>query len=482
MTAPLYPREADRLHALRSFAVLDTLPEATFDDVTRLVASVCEVPMALISLVDENRQWFKSAVGIGMRETSRDVSFCAHAILQPELLVIPDTLQDERFADNPLVRGEPYIRFYAGVPLRSAENLPLGTLCVLDTRPRQLDERQRDTLRLLARLVMTQLELRRSSAQQVELLSSISDAFYGLDRDWRFTYVNAKAEALWQRSRETLIGRVIWDVFPQAVGTPGHQAHLDAAAERRPISLEMVSPVLNVPVEIKIYPHPSGLSVSFCDISERKRIEEERTAAFARKEAMLKEVNHRMKNSLQLMSSMLRLQARQIQDPDLRRQFEAAGGRASTVALVHERLYRTEVTDRLEFGRYLRDICGELERTLNAAGRPCAIRVDTDMVELRTDQVIPLGLVVNELVTNAVKYAYPDGSDARVTVALQAPQGGDVTLAVTDSGIGLAEGSDPAAANGLGMRLVNALVSQVGGKLAIGGNDPGTRVVVTLPR
>ena len=162
--APSSP-EKKRLQVLWQYEVLDTVPEEVFDDLTELAARICEAPIALISLVDEKRQWFKSRIGLTMQETSRDVSFCAHAIRQPDLFVIPDATQDERFSSNPLVVSDPKIRFYAGAPLVTPDGHALGTLCVLDTVPRELRHEQKQALRVLARHVMSQLELRRHARE-----------------------------------------------------------------------------------------------------------------------------------------------------------------------------------------------------------------------------------------------------------------------------------------------------------------------------
>jgi GAF domain-containing protein len=163
--------EKQRLETLRGYEILDTEPEASFDDLTFLASYLCETPVALISLVDADRQWFKSKVGVSVLETSRDIAFCASAILQPDVFIVPDASEDERFADNPLVVAEPKIRFYAGAPLMT-QGQALGTLCVVDRVARELRPEQLEALRALSRQVVAQLDLRRNLRQLEQALKT----------------------------------------------------------------------------------------------------------------------------------------------------------------------------------------------------------------------------------------------------------------------------------------------------------------------
>jgi signal transduction histidine kinase len=182
--APIPPNEAERLSSLYEYNLLDTLPEEEYDNITRIASEICNVPISLITLLDTDRQYFKSVKGMNDKQTSREVSFCSHAILSPnEMLIVPDSSQDDRFHDNPLVTCEPHVAFYAGVPLVNESGHAMGTLCVLDRKPRELTNEQKETLRALASQIVTYFELRKKNFQldkqkaELELLNKELERF-----------------------------------------------------------------------------------------------------------------------------------------------------------------------------------------------------------------------------------------------------------------------------------------------------------------
>ena len=303
--APLPENETQRLEALRRYDILDTPPEAAFDELTRLVAQLCDAPIAHISLLDEGRQWLKSRIGLQPVEVPREISFCAHAILQSELMVIPDARRDERFADNPMVEGEPHIRFYAGMPLITPEGFRIGALSVADRVPRQLNPGQVETLQVLSRHVMTQLELRRRLSELdrvveehqrgVEQLRN-SEAFYHLlvetlpqnilrkDPHGRFTFANNKFCAALGRSLGEILNKTDYDFFPRELADKYYRDDRRVMTQRQ--SLDTVEAHVT-PQGQKMYVHVLktplydaagnvvGIQGIFWDVTQRKQIEEE---------------------------------------------------------------------------------------------------------------------------------------------------------------------------------------------------------------
>jgi PAS domain S-box-containing protein len=283
MTRPDTETEKRRLRTLDQYDVLDAPPTEAFDRITRLATRLFDVPVALLNFIDQEDQWCLSTSGISLERTSLEVSFCVHAIEQTGVMVIEDARKDDRFADNPLVTGKPHIRFYAGAPLVADNGYRLGTLCLLDDEPHSLSTEDQETLSDLAGVVMDELNLRHyasdldasrqahqeTSEQRKRILESITDAFFAISEDWTFTYVNNQAEAFLERSRDALLGRNVWDEFPEAIGSTFQKKYETAIEEDTTVEfIEHYSP-LDRWFEVKAFPFEGGLSVYFDDVTDR---------------------------------------------------------------------------------------------------------------------------------------------------------------------------------------------------------------------
>lgn len=287
--------ECDRIKALERYEILGTPAEVEFDDLTWLASYICGAPIALVSLTDSHRQWFKSKVGLAAPEAPREIAFCAHAILDPgQPLIVQNALDDDRFADNPLVTADPNLRFYAGQPLVTPDGYPLGTLCVMDRIPRDLSPTQLEALKILGRCVMTQMDLRlnlkrlnhqqtrqqeaeaklRASDQQiVNLLENMMDAFFATDRRGFFTYINPEATAILQLEGQEILNRSMWETVPELIGSTFKQQFRWALEQQSSAVFEEFYGLGNRWLEIRIFPSYDGMSVFFHDITLRKQTE-----------------------------------------------------------------------------------------------------------------------------------------------------------------------------------------------------------------
>jgi two-component sensor histidine kinase len=373
MQPPRLPaNESERLAKLHDYQVLDTAPESAFDDIALLAAQLLQVPLAMVTLVDADRQWFKARYGLADTQTPREFAFCGHVVGDDHELVVPDAHEDERFADNPLVLGHPRVRFYAGVPLRTQEGFVLGTLCAIDHVPRAVTPEQRALLSALARQVMAQLELRRRNRELLEQQAQ-----------------NAKMAA-------TLRGSL-------------HE-----------------------------------------------------------KDVLLQEVHHRVKNNLQLVSSLINLQRGLMPSGPARSALDECQGRIHTIAAVHEAIYVERDYARIPIARYARMLSASIFHALGAALRGIELALDLGDARLPVDLAIPCGLILNELLTNAFKHAFPAGRTGTVSVQIETLPDARLRMLISDDGVGLPADFSLEDSSSVGMQVVLALVQQLEASFEIG--------------
>lgn len=297
--------EEVRLQSLHALNILDTLPEKDFDEITHLASMICNTPIALISLIDKDRQWFKSTVGLNISETSRDLAFCAHAILQNDVFIVPDSTEDERFADNPLVIGEPHIQFYAGAPLLSPDGQTIGTVCVIDSQQRTLNEEQLRALRGLSnqvtRLLELKIQIEKFKATEKRLIlkatavDSVTEGIILQDSEGKIldfnpaalTVLGLPAEELGRRTSMDPQWRVTdengtlvpGEYHPpmRCLKTGQPQTNVIMGVTRSPNDLRWLQ-INSVPVSIETEKKPSYVVTSFADITQLKKLQLEQRA------------------------------------------------------------------------------------------------------------------------------------------------------------------------------------------------------------
>ena len=481
--------EADRLAALKAYDILDTPREAAFDDIVNLVARVFDAPIAVVNLIDEGRQWFKAETGLGVRETPLETSFCAHAILMKDRMVVPDATTDERFACNPLVTGAPHLRFYAGEVLKSAEGLPIGTLCVLDDKPRPegATPLQMKTLQVLAAQVMTQLELRRSLSRQRQseaqfraiadsmpqmVWSTLPDGFhdYYNARWYEFTGVpegstdgegwngmfhpddQARAAALWRRCLET-----------------GEPYEIEYRLRRHDglyrWTLGRARPIRNEAGEITRW-------FGTCtDIDDLKRSDQA-------KELLSQELSHRIKNIFAVVSALIALSARQ--HPEARTFAGAVRTRINALARAHEFVRPHSESSRPTVGSMtLHAFLADLFRPYSDHDGHPRITLSGDDASFDDQAATSVALLFHELATNAAKYGALSLEGGQVTLDTRRS---DDRFVLTWTETGGPAVAGPPAHTGFGSSLATLSVEgQLGGRLERSWRPGGLQVVADLP-
>lgn len=326
-----------------------------------------------------------------------------------------------------------------------------------------------------ARQRLDEQALRESNARLIAVLESITDGYFTLGLDWRFTYVNTLAERLLRKSRQEVLQGSFWLDFPESVFRHMFE---HAVESRTAVHFEAYSAHLSTWFEMHAYPSATGLSVYFRDITERRQADEQIRRALQEKEVLLREVHHRVKNNLQVICSMLRMQSRVITDLPMLQVLKECGDRVQVMALLHEQLHRAKDLTIIDLGEYLRNVAAKLFSSYGVNSSEIKLDADVDEVLVATDTATSCGLILQELISNTLKHAFPQGHGV-VTLSLHAQPVGRVEIVVRDDGCGFAPSPDPACPHSLGLRLVDLFAEQIEGALEKSG-PPGTQYRLTF--
>jgi PAS domain S-box-containing protein len=304
--------------------------------------------------------------------------------------------------------------------------------------------------------------LRQSEARCISALECTTDAFFAVDPAWRLIRINGQAERLWMCKREEVLGRNLWELFPEATGGPFHQLYEQAMRTGEPAEMEEFYPHAphNRWFEVHAYPWPEGLAVYFRDATERHLAEDKIKRSLLEKEVLLREVHHRVKNNLQIICSMLRLQARYLQDENLLQSLRDCRERVVAMALLHDQLHRAKDLSNINLGEYIRSLVASLFCSYGVNSADVALRLDIDDITAAMDIAIPCGLIVNELVSNSLRHAFPEGKGT-ISLGLHAGPNGLAELLIRDDGCGFPEADRPANPRSLGLWLVDLLAEQI---------------------
>ncbi len=309
--------------------------------------------------------------------------------------------------------------------------------------------------------------LLQSEARCDRALESTSDAIFAVDRDWRILRVNHQAERLWMRHRSELLGCKLWDLFPEAVGGPFYLLYDQVMRTGIPANIEEFYPFppLDRWFEVNAYPRPEGIAVYFRDVTERRLADEKIKRVLQEKEVLLREVHHRVKNNLQVICSMLRLQERQLSDDNLLQALRDCRERVMAMAMLHDQLHRAKDFSNINLGEYIRNLAASLFCSYGVNSLDIGLDMDIEDIPVAVDTAIPCGLIVNELISNSLRHAFLEGRKGRVALGLHAWPGGRVELTIADNGQGFQASVHTAGSRSLGLWLVDLLSDQIGAAL-----------------
>jgi PAS domain S-box-containing protein len=529
-SAPLHPNEAQRIAALENLGLLDTMSEAEFDELTLLASVICQTPIALVSLVDRDRQWFKSKIGLDASETPRDVAFCAHAILQNGVFQVPDATKDARFADNPLVVSGPQVRFYAGVPLLPVDGMPIGTLCVIDHEARTLSPEQDKCLRSIANQVERLIRLRQQNKEILKTnarlgffrttLEHMTEGVVLQNAKAEIIEHNAAATAVLGLSSEELLGKTSLDPSWKALredGTPFPGEDHPAV-----VTLRTGKPLRNIPMRLQLptgqtrwieinsapifegtNPKPNQVVCTFEDVTEKR--ESHRMAIQNAKMVSLGElasgVAHEINNPLAVIIARIYGIRQEIErgvfkaerfGPEIER-IERMSTRIAKIVKglsVFSKSGEYEAKSDVDLGHLVSDSLDLLHERLEGLG--VAVRVDLPPPGTKI-RCRPFGIaqVLLNLLMNA-KFAVRELSEKWIEISVKL-EGNRAVFSVTDSGSGIpAEAADRifepfyttkpvGVGTGLGLSISRGIIDAHGGTIRVVPDLPHTRFEFEIP-
>ncbi len=491
------PDEEKRLNALHEYGILDTPPEEEFDNLTKLAGRLFEAPIALISLVDEDRLWFKSNHGIDFREVQREASMCNAVVLRKETVSIPDTNQDPCAQANSLTTDKG-IRSYLGAPIIGPGNHVLGTFCVLDTRSREFSDGDVEQIQTLANEVMSRFKHIKKNQRlnyyknRLQLTLNAADAgCWELDLN--------TDDVVWDRFRQRMSGLKpgefsgTWEGMLDEIppdDQPEVRDRLEDAAEsgkQFQIDHRIQRPELENTrwVQIRGQHNADGdlLRGIAVDITGRKQTERNLKIALQQQKTLMEEAHHRIKNNLQIISSILHLQARNMEDSEIKEKLLDSRNRLQSISMIHDKLYRSDKLDRVRIREYFQDLFESLVSALSSPDEDYDIELDVETeLTLETRTAVSCGLIINELITNTLENTTPQPSD-QPDLSLSVKTDGDrnVTMTYSDNGPGLPEDFDLGTDPSLGLKLVKRLSEeQLGGTFELDGEN-GLTFGTTFP-
>jgi len=371
--------------------------------------------------------------------------------------------EPRRYEHTSQWQGETQVLDAYVVPERDAE----GNVSAVITIARNITARKR-----------AEAALEESERRVMEIVESIQDGFFATSSDWRLTYVNRHAAENLGLTPETMVGKIIWEAFPHILGTIQETQYRRAMTERVPVEFELEGLLTPRWYEIRCYPTKDGISVYCVDITARKQTEQALQKSLLEKDVLLKEIHHRVKNNMQVISSLVSLQADSLDNPELRNLFSDLRDQVRSMALVHEKLYQSASLANVDFAEYTHTLLTYLWRAHGDAATRVRLTLDVHPVSLSVEEAVPCGLILNELVTNTLKHAFGHRADGELCVSLQSDPQNGVCLRVSDNGVGFPVDLDWRHAPSLGLRLVQMLTGQLGGKLEMCSDDCGTNVTL----